>query len=87
MFCLQSHTATATALLTQVSIWAARFCQQKTFSSFMTLLVVLTVFTPQTLGAVGVLFSPMVSGWVGIQVGGGKKFVRTVPQKPKGVGS
>ena len=28
-FCLQSHTATTTALLTQVSIRAARFCQQK----------------------------------------------------------
>ena len=33
MFCLQSHTATTTALFTQVSIWAARFCQQKPFSS------------------------------------------------------
>ena len=35
-------------------------------------------FTPQPLRAVGVLFSPMVSGWAG----GGKKFVRAVSQKP-----
>ena len=34
-FCLQSHTATTTALLTQVSIRAAHFCQQKPFSSYM----------------------------------------------------
>ena len=36
-----------------------------------------------TLRAVGELFSPMVSGWVG----GGKKFVWAVSQKPYGVGS
>ena len=30
-FCLQSHTATTAALLAQVSIRAARFCQQKLF--------------------------------------------------------
>ena len=36
------------------------------------------IFTPQPLRAVGVLFSPMVSGWVG----GGKKFFRAVSQKP-----
>ena len=35
-------------------------------------------FTPQPLRAVGVLFSPMVSGWAGC----GKKFVRAVSQKP-----
>ena len=33
-FSLQSHTTTTTALLTQVSIRAVRFCQQKPFSSF-----------------------------------------------------
>ena len=37
-----------------------------------------TVFTPQPLRAVGVLFSPMAPGWVG----GGKKFVWAVSQKP-----
>ena len=37
------------------------------------------VFTPQPLRAVGVLFSSMVSGWVG---GRRKKFVRAVSQKP-----
>ena len=37
-----------------------------------------SVFTPQPLRAVGVLFSPMVSGFAG----GGKKFVRSVSQKP-----
>ena len=31
-----------------------------------------TFFTPQPLRAVGVLFSPMVSGWAGGRVGGGK---------------
>ena len=36
------------------------------------------LFTPQPLRAVGVLFSPMVSGWAG----DGKKFVRPVSQKP-----
>ena len=34
-FSLQSHTTTTTALLTQVSIRAARFCYQKPFSSFI----------------------------------------------------
>ena len=33
-FSLNSHTTTTTALLTQVSIQAARFCWQKPFSSF-----------------------------------------------------
>ena len=37
-----------------------------------------SIFTPQPLRAVGVLFSPMVSGWAG----GRKKFVRAVSQKP-----
>ena len=41
------------------------------------------IFTPQPLRAVGVLFSPMVSGWAG----SGKKFVRAVSQKPQGVAS
>ena len=49
-----------------------------------------TVFTPQPLRAVGVLFSPMVSRWAGGRpvgraggwAGGGKKFVRAVSQKP-----
>ena len=36
------------------------------------------VFTPQLLRAVGVLFSPMVSGWAR---GGGKKFVQAISQK------
>ena len=36
------------------------------------------LFTPQPLRAVGVLFSPMVSGWAG----GRKKFDRAVSQKP-----
>ena len=44
-----------------------------------------SVFTPQPLRTVGVLFSPMVSGWAGGRpvgrVGGGKKFVRAVSQK------
>ena len=40
------------------------------------------IFTPQPLRAVGVLFLPMVSGWVGGRAGGGKKFVRDVSQKP-----
>ena len=39
-------------------------------------------FTLQPLGAVRVLFSPMVSGWAVGQAGGGKKFVRPVSQKP-----
>ena len=43
------------------------------------------VFTPQPLRAVGVLFSPMVSGWAGgrpvRRAGDGKKFVRAVSQK------
>ena len=30
------------------------------------------IFTPQPLRAVGVLFSPMVSGWVGGRPGGGR---------------
>ena len=34
-FCLQSHTATTSALLTQVSIWAARFCQRNLFLGHM----------------------------------------------------
>ena len=41
-------------------------------------------FYPTAL-AVGVLFSPMVSGWAGGWVGGqaaGKEFVRAVSQKP-----
>ena len=45
-----------------------------------------TIFTPQPLRAVRVLFSPMVSGravgWVCVWVVGGKKFVRAVSQKP-----
>ena len=54
------------------------------------------IFTPQPLRAVGVLFSPMVSGWVGGRSGrqtrsrlGGwaGKFVKTVSQKQYGVGS
>ena len=40
------------------------------------------VFIPQSLRAVGVLFSPMVSGWVG----GWKRFVRAVSLKLYGVG-
>ena len=44
------------------------------------------VVTPQPLRDVGVLFSPMVSGWAGGHpggwAGGGKKFVRAVSQKP-----
>ena len=44
------------------------------------------VFTPQPLRAVGVLFSPMVSGWAVGRAGSGKKFVRAVSQKPLGVG-
>ena len=38
----------------------------------------LVIFTPQPLGAVGVLFSPMVSGWAG---GRQEKFVRPVSQE------
>ena len=44
--------------------------------------------TPQPIRVVGVLFSPMVSRWVGGRPGGGvggggrKKFVRAVSQKP-----
>ena len=38
---------------------------------------VYNIFTLQPSMAVGVLFSPMVSGWAG-----GKKFVRAVSQKP-----
>ena len=34
------------------------------------MLIVLSVFTPQPLRAVGVLFSPMVSRWVGGGAGG-----------------
>ena len=37
------------------------------------------IFTPQLLRAVGVLFSPMVSGWAGKRR---EKFVRAVSQKP-----
>ena len=47
------------------------------FKNFFT-----SFITPQPLRAVGVLFSPMVSGWAGGLVGGGKKFVRAVSQKP-----
>ena len=39
----------------------------------------LMVYLP--LSAVGVLFSPMVSGWVGGRAVRGKKFVRAVSQK------
>ena len=39
-------------------------------------------FTLQPLGAVRVLFSPMVSGWVVVQAGAGKKLVWPVSQKP-----
>ena len=39
-------------------------------------------FTPQPLRAVRVLFSPMVSGWMGGRADGGVKFVRAVSQKP-----
>ena len=45
----------------------------------------LFLFTPQPLRAVGVLFSPMVSGWAGGRAGGraaGKEFNRAVSQKP-----
>ena len=41
-----------------------------------------SVFTPQTLRAVGVLLSPMVSGWASVRAVGGKKFVWAVSQKP-----
>ena len=48
------------------------------------------LFTPQPLRAVGVLFSPMLSGWAGGRAswraggwaGDGKKFVRAISQKP-----
>ena len=39
--------------------------------------------TPQLLRAVGLLFSAMVSGWVG----SGKKFILAVSQRMYGVGS
>ena len=42
------------------------------------------IFTPQPLRAVGVSFSPMVSGWAG---GRQEKFIRAVSQKLEGVGS
>ena len=38
--------------------------------------------SPQPLRAVGVLFSPMVSGWAAGLAGGGKKFVWPVSRKP-----
>ena len=44
---------------------------------FVLLFGISSIFTPQPLRAVGVLFSPMVSGWAG-----GKMFVRAVSQKP-----
>ena len=67
-------------------------------SSFFALLEVhfkVIIFTPQLLRAVGVLFSPMVSGWAaggrpGGRAGGraaGKEFFRAVSRKPQGVGS
>ena len=40
------------------------------------------IFTPQPLRAVGVLFSPMVSGWAFWQAFSSKKFVRAIFQKP-----
>ena len=40
------------------------------------------LFTPHPLKAVGVLFSPLVSGWVGVWLGGRKKFAWAVSQKP-----
>ena len=47
---------------------------------------IFVIFTPQPLRAVGVLFSPMVSGWAGGResgrAGAGKWFVRAVSQKP-----
>ena len=46
------------------------------------LIVINTVFTPQPLRAVGVLFSPMVSEWAGGRSDGTKKFVQAVSQKP-----
>ena len=39
-------------------------------------------FYPTPLRAVGVLFSPMVSGWADGRAGDGKKFVRAASQKP-----
>ena len=56
------------------------FINFKMYSDATSLIV---IFTPQPLRAVGVLFSPMLSGWAG----SGKKFVRAVSQKPLGVGS
>ena len=50
------------------------------FSSFQ-------FFTPQSLRVVRVLFLPMVSGWAGRRLGGGKKIVWAVSQKTYGVGS
>ena len=40
------------------------------------------VFSPQPLRAVGVLFSPMVSGWEGVRRGGQENLVRAISQKP-----
>ena len=45
--------------------------------------MVLSVFIPQPLRAVGVLFSAMVSGWAR----GWKECVWAISQKPQGVGS
>ena len=45
-FCLQLHAATTTAfkLLTQVSTRAARFCQQKPFSSYIISYILFLLF-------------------------------------------
>ena len=54
----------ATDLLRTATV-ADRFADEKTAQR----IGLLTVFTPQPLRAVGVLFSPMVSGWAGWRVG------------------
>ena len=51
------------------------------FFQFSGVNFVFVFFTPQPLGAVGVLFSPMVGGCPVGRAGGGKKFVRAVSQK------
>ena len=55
-------------LLFQNNASAILIGEKKLFFRFKTFFT--SLFTPQPLRAVGVLFSPMVSGWAGVLAGG-----------------
>ena len=58
-------------VMTESELWALCIMPDHTFLSCLTVIINCLIFysftTPQTLRAVQVLFSPMVSGWVGWQ--------------------